>query len=151
MVTAAKEGDGDTSRVLTAVRHRVEVLEAKFDGFAVDVRDRFDKQDLRVTALDVKLDRFMDETEARFAAVDRRFDQVDARFNQVDARFDRLETRFGQFEDRLDRLETRFGQFESGFDAMNVKFGLVIDLLARALGVTLGAPLPPSRGAAELN
>ena len=78
----------------------------------------------RVDHLEMRVERFEDKTDARFAAVDARFvtleDKMDARFAAVDARFTATDT-------KIDELRR---ELSAKFDGLSAKivwiFGLIL-------------------------
>ena len=90
------------------------VFGARFDTFAADVKDRFDKVDREFD----KVDREFAKVHEKFAKVDEKFDKVDERLGAVERRFDGLEGRFDGLEGRFDGLEGRFGSLERRVDGL---------------------------------
>ena len=64
------------------------VFDKRFDTFAADVNDRFDKVD------------------RNFREIDTKFDTVNVRIGTLERRFDGLEGRFGSLEARVEGLAT---------------------------------------------
>ena len=95
----------------------------------------------RVDHLELRVERFEDKMDVRFAAVDARFsaleDKMDARFAAVDARFsaleDKMDTRFGAVDARFAAMDTRFVAMDTRFAATDAK----IDEVRRELSAKI--------------
>lgn len=95
------------------------VFDKRFDTFAADVNDRFDK-------------------------VDRNFDKVDAKFDTVNERLGTLEGRFDGLEGRFDGLEGRFGSLEARVEGLATDHLLLSEQIAEFRGeMRARFPLPP--------
>ena len=85
-------------------------------GFAA-VNARFD-------AVDRRLDRMQESTDARFAGVDARFDAIDERLDRMDARFETLERRVDDMQGQLNRFEVaseaRFNRIDAAMEDLKV-------------------------------
>ena len=71
------------------------VFDKRFDTFAADVNDRFDRVDRNFHKVDVKFD-----------TVHERLGTLERRFDGLEGRFDGLEGRFGSLEARVEGLAT---------------------------------------------
>jgi DNA repair exonuclease SbcCD ATPase subunit len=67
----------------------------------------------RMTALEDKVDRRLQETRPIWEQVLSRLDGVEARLNSIEARLDRVEARLDSIEARLDKIEARLDKVES--------------------------------------
>ena len=78
----------------------------------------------RVDHLEMRVERFEDKTDARFAALD---DKMDARFAAVDARFATVDARFTALEDKMD---TRFAATDTKIDEVRRELSAKFDGLS---------------------
>ena len=88
------------------------VFDKRFDTFAADVNDRFDK-----------VDRKFDKIDSEFVTVKGRLGTLERRFDGLEGRFDGLERRFDGFEGGFHVFEGRFDSFEGGFHVFEGRFG----------------------------
>ena len=97
------------------------------------IGDLMDRQSKTLTDLmDAKFDKFALIVKEGFDGVDKRFEQVDKRFEQVDKRFEQVNERFEEInqtlveirgdifgiKDRLDKIEDRLSTLEEKIDNM---------------------------------
>ena len=119
---------------LTVILARFESLEGSLRSEIGSLSTRMDSFDLRITALDEKVDRRLmtrpiwQQVLARLDSVDGRLDSVDRRFDSIGSRFDSVDRRFDSVDNRLDTLEGRVGSVESqmqllfkGFDRVEAE------------------------------
>ncbi|MCY3840624.1 MAG: hypothetical protein OXH09_18575 [Gammaproteobacteria bacterium] len=81
----------------------------RFDTFAADVKDRFDKIDVKFEKVDEEfrgVHARLGTLEGRFAGLEGRFVGLEGRFDGLEGRFDGLEGRFGSLEARVEGLAT---------------------------------------------
>ena len=114
---------------LTVILARFESLEGSLRSEIGSLSTRMDSFDLRITALDEKVDRRLMETRpiwqqvlARLDSVDSRFDSVDRRFDSVDNRLDTLEGRVGSVESQMQLLFKGFDRVEAEVENLSLKF-----------------------------
>src|SRR4051812_47281793 len=81
---------------------------------------RFDAMDARLTALEDKVDRRLQETRpiweqvlVRLTAIEERLTKVEERLTAVEERLTKVETRLGKVEDEVDSLGRKFRVFNS--------------------------------------
>ena len=113
---------------LTVILARFESMEGSLRSEIGSLSSRMDSFDLRLTALDEKVDRRLMETRPIWQQVLARLDSVDTRLDSVDTRLDSVDTRLASFDIRLESLETRVGSVESqmgllfkGFDRVEAE------------------------------
>ena len=74
----------------------------------------------RMTALEDKVDRRLQETRPIWEQVLSRLDRIEARLDSIEARLDSIEA-------RLDKIEARLGRVESDVYSLNRKFRVFTD------------------------
>ncbi|GEM_PF-1225129 len=108
-----------TSTILTAVDHRLEKFEARFEG----------------------VDRRFDAIDKRFDGVDHQFKTFEARFDAMDDRIEKMEMRFNKKLDQLmttlDRFLKRMTDSEDEFIILKRDVNQIKAALKQKLGVDL--------------
>ena len=106
--------DGDMKQVLAllnSINGRLTALEEKVDRRLQDTRPIWEQVLSRLT-----------NVEARLTGIETRLTNIEARLSSVESRLDNIETRLTNVEERLTKVETRLGKVEDEVFWLRRKF-----------------------------
>lgn len=107
---------------LAVILARLESMEGSFRSEISSLSSRMDSFDLRLTALDEKVDRRLLETRPIWELVLSRLDSVDIRLESLDSRVGSLDTNIASLDTRVGSVESQIGFLVKGFDRIEEEF-----------------------------
>ena len=97
-------------------KNSLAVILARFESMQGSFNSRMDSFDLRLIALDERVDRRLMETRPIWQQVLLRLDSVATQLASVAARLDSVDTRLDSLESRVGSVESQMGLLAKGFD-----------------------------------
>jgi chromosome segregation ATPase len=103
-------------------KNSLAVILARFESMEGSFRSEMGSFDLRLTALDEKVDRRLLETRPIWELVLSRLDSVDVRLESLDSRVGSLHTKIAALDTRVGSVESKIGFLVKGFDRIEEEF-----------------------------
>src|SRR6185503_6703328 len=99
----------------SALEVKVSSLEVKVSSLEIKVDERLHDTRPMWEALNARFDRFETETRERFDRIETRFDRIETRLDRIETRLDQVEARLDRVEARLEQIEREMKELKTTF------------------------------------